>query len=557
MANFVTEAIYNNAMRRLQTDDPGHADVFNALFQQLINNDEFLMNNSGGITKLTPTGDGLKDTIAFQKALDSKSGAGTFVYVGPGVHNMTEELFVKKNTYIFCDPGAIILRKHKGYMILNGDRNIPAPGSYSGHGNITIKGGIWDANAATQKGVGSIFHFGHGQDLKVLDATLKDVDGSHHIEFNACKDVIVRDSKFLGWFGTGNVEAIQLDIAYPTLADGRHVTLLPGDAAPCRNVLIENNFFGPSGTPGSKQLSRAIGGHNAIIGNKNDNIRILNNTIVNTTSYAIRPYHWSNLDIIGNTLIDCAAGISVIPAMTSDPKDTILVDGTQTNASEFNENFNIHKNKIIGGCTLSYPIIVNGEETGRMKGVSISDNQISQIKTVNTQWSGIFLDYVDDATVDGNKVIAPGGTGIVIAGTSEDVTVSNNIIQDAKVHGISVGDGSKNITMGDNIIKRCGRTGILLDGAVGVTIGTNLIVGVNGNPEPGDDATACTYIKAINSSRRLSISGNTGYNASGYNAAMGLYVTSTCSEVSRAGNNFYGLTNTVSATNASNGADLG
>jgi hypothetical protein len=57
MVNFVAEAIYNNAMRKLQTDDPGHADVFNALLQQLINNDEFLMHNSGGISKLTPTGD--------------------------------------------------------------------------------------------------------------------------------------------------------------------------------------------------------------------------------------------------------------------------------------------------------------------------------------------------------------------------------------------------------------------------------------------------------------------------------------------------------------------
>lgn len=46
------------------------------------------------------------------------------------------------------------------------------------------------------------------------------------------------------------------------------------------------------------------------------------------------------------------------------------------------------------------------------------------------------------------------------------------------------------------------------------------------------DQTACTYIKAINGTRRLSMTGNTGYNVSGFNAAMGLYVTQTCSEVS-------------------------
>lgn len=557
MVNFVTEAIYNNAMRKLETGDPGHADVFNVLLQQLINNDEFLKQNSGGISKITPTGDAAKDTAAYQAALNSASSAGTFLYVGAGTWNLVNELFVKNNTYIMCDPGAVMVRNHTGYMVINGDRAIAATGSYSGHGNITIKGGVWDANGAVQPGLASIFHFGHGQDIKVLDATLKDVVSSHHIEFNACKDIIVRDSKFLGWFGTGNVEAIQLDVAYPTLADGQHVTLLPGDSAACKNVLIEWNYFGSSDTAGSSILSRAVGGHNAIIGNKHYNIKILNNTIEKTSSYAIRPYNWANVDIIGNTLIDCAAGITVVPPMTSDPKDTITSDGTQTNASEYNENFTIENNRIIGGCSLSYPIILNGEPTGRIKGVTISNNQISQISSVNLLWSGIYLDCVDDATVDGNKVISPGGTGIVISGASEDVSLANNIIQDPKMHGISVDGGSKNITIGTNVIKRCGRTGILLDGATGVSIGVNTIAGVNGNPDAGDDETACTYIKAINGSKKLSISGNTGYNISGYNAAMGLYITNTCSDVSRGANNFAGLTNQVNATNVSNGSDLG
>lgn len=557
MANFVAEALYSNVMRRLETTDPAHADVFNALLQQLLNNDEFLMQNSGGISKIKPTGDAAKDTAAYQAALDSASSAGTFLNVGAGVWNLTNELFVKRNTYILCDPGAVMVRKHKGYMIINGDRAIAAPGAYSGHGNITIKGGLWDANGATQSGLASIFHFGHGEKLKVLEATLKDVVSSHHIEFNACKDVTVRDCFFLGWFGSGNVEAIQLDVAYPTLADGQHVTLLPGDGSPCKNVLIEHNYFGGSGTPGSSELSRAVGGHNAIIGKKHYNIRILNNTIEKTTSYAIRPYNWANLEISGNTLIECAAGIAVIPPLTSDPKDTITVDGTQTNASEHNEDITVTKNKIIGGCSLSYPIIINGEATGRMKVVTIDDNEISQIKTQNTLWSGIYLDYVDDATVNGNKVLAPGGSGIVVSGASDGVTIGDNIIKDPRVHGISVDGGSKNITMGDNVIKRCGRTGILLDAVVGATIGTNLIAGVNGNPESGDDETACTYIKAINNSRKLSISGNTGYNVSGFNAAMGLYITNTCSDVSRGANNFAGLTNAVNASNTSNGSDLG
>ena len=368
---------------------------------------------------------------------------------------------------------------------------------------------------------------------------------------------MVRDSKFLGWFGSGNVEAIQLDIAYPTLADGQHVTLLPGDAAPCINGLIQNNYFGASGTPGSSELSRGVGGHNAIIGHKHENIRVLDNTFEKTTSYAVRTYNWRNSKISGNTLIECAAGISVIPPLTSDPKDTILIDGTQTNASEQNEYFQVNDNTIIGGCSVSYGIIINGEVTGRMKGVSVCGNQISTVPEVNTMWSGIYLDYVDYATVGDNRVIGVGGSGIVIGGNTDDVTCGDNVIRATKLHGIVVEGGSANFTIGDNVLKRIGRSGILLDGAVGGTIGSNLIAGINGNPDAGDDETACTYIKAINGSRRLSITGNTGYNISGFNAAMGLYVTSSCSEVSRAGNNFYGLNNVNNATNTSNGSDLG
>lgn len=43
MANFdVSEPEYSSALRKLETTDRGHADVFNALFSTLINNDEFL-----------------------------------------------------------------------------------------------------------------------------------------------------------------------------------------------------------------------------------------------------------------------------------------------------------------------------------------------------------------------------------------------------------------------------------------------------------------------------------------------------------------------------------
>ena len=41
MSNFnVANAIYDKNLRELKITDPGHADTFNPLFKQLINNDE-------------------------------------------------------------------------------------------------------------------------------------------------------------------------------------------------------------------------------------------------------------------------------------------------------------------------------------------------------------------------------------------------------------------------------------------------------------------------------------------------------------------------------------
>lgn len=39
----ISGAVFNNQLRELETSDPAHADVFNAVFRQLINNDVALM----------------------------------------------------------------------------------------------------------------------------------------------------------------------------------------------------------------------------------------------------------------------------------------------------------------------------------------------------------------------------------------------------------------------------------------------------------------------------------------------------------------------------------
>lgn len=39
----ISGAVFNNQLRELETSDPAHADVFNAVFRHVINNDVALM----------------------------------------------------------------------------------------------------------------------------------------------------------------------------------------------------------------------------------------------------------------------------------------------------------------------------------------------------------------------------------------------------------------------------------------------------------------------------------------------------------------------------------
>jgi polygalacturonase len=500
------------------------------------------------------------DAPAIQAAFNEvKNIGGATVYIPKGQFLLKSELVIYENTTVICDQGAFLIRNHIGYMILNGDRNLAAPSAYGGNGDILIQGGTWDAKGVTQEGLASIFHFGHGHDIKIFGATFKDCRESHHIEFNACRDVIVRDCKFLGYYSpdTFGVEAIQLDIAYPTIDGKVLVTILPADSTPCKNVLIENNYFGASGTTGALNISIAIGGHNAIIGKKLDNIKILNNTIENTTNMAIRTYHWDNVVISGNKIVDCGAGIQVRPARIDDPKDTITPNGTQTNASEFNQNIIVDNNIIIRGCNYSYPIIIWGEPTGHINKASIKGNIILSDSTVNKDWAAIYAYYVEDVEIVANRCNGLGAYGIIIEGASENVVVSSNNIDDSRLYGVRIAGGSKKINVIGNVIRKTGQSGIILDEASSlITVANNIIDGVNGNPQTGDDSLSNTHIKAINGCKSISITGNIATNLTGYTATNALYVTDTCSNISRAGNNFAGLVVTVNATGISNGADL-
>lgn len=100
MANHDVEPIFNDQLRKLETTDPAHADVFNALYGQLINNDAWLkkkIEEGGG-------GGGGGGDIEYatdeevQEVIDNLDGGGLIPPAGSGyasneeVQEMIDEL---------------------------------------------------------------------------------------------------------------------------------------------------------------------------------------------------------------------------------------------------------------------------------------------------------------------------------------------------------------------------------------------------------------------------------------------------------------------------------
>ncbi|WP_433242440.1 glycosyl hydrolase family 28-related protein [Actinomadura nitritigenes] len=241
-------------------------------------------------------GDGVADDApAIQAAFDE----GGWVYVPDGTYRLASlPLRTKGRARLTLSPGATLLRAAPEIMLTNTPL-VTSDGGYGGPGGILIEGGVWDVNGVAQPEYSAAFAFGHGEDITLRDLTVLDTPGWHAAEFNACKDVKVRDSRFAGFVHDGDrgfSEAIQLDAmtsaaAYPLGG--------PYDSTPCWNVSVKGCWFGGSGTPGSQAWPRGIGSHNGGSG-PHSGIDLVGNRFEGVTDAAIRSYEWANATITGN-----------------------------------------------------------------------------------------------------------------------------------------------------------------------------------------------------------------------------------------------------------------
>jgi hypothetical protein len=495
------------------------------------------------------TGSGTDDAPAFQKALDvaqNKTSSVT-IFVPDGTYRLGSELRVYGNTAIIMSPNATLVRDHPKYLLFNGVRATDggsAVSGYNGDGNLLIKGGTLTGQGNKQTAKASIVHFGHAQNITFDNVTLKDCSNSHHIEFNACKDVYVKNCNFLGWFGDADTynEAIQLDLATPELT-----TVAGGDYTPCKNVYIDSTYFGKSTTAGSKPIGRGIGSHSGAINRFHENVHVTNCTFDSTVEWACRAYAYRDFFFTNNNIINCGRGVNVRSNISTDDKDTIDANtGQQTGKSQNINRFVISNNSFTGTMNNGRAIEIYGEATGRIYMTTITGNIINLSSFSGSGNEVIYLNYVRYATVSGNNVGGANvGTCIGLNGDTTEVSIANNICafgdRGIAVYGANV--TMQNISILGNTLRGMQKSGIHLDSIDGFACSGNTIFDCN---KAGGDEN---HIRVVVGNKNGTISGNLCTVA----CPTSIYVSNTNSRINVVGNVLSGGMTNNSAGGATTG----
>jgi hypothetical protein len=348
-----------------------------------------------------------------QNALNAATAAGGgTVYIPTGTYNLGSRLEIYTGTTLLLSQKAVMFRNHNSNMIINGLGGTSYSG-YGGQSDIKIIGGIWECRGTAFPSTPAMgISIGHGSNIIIQDLTVSNVGGYHAIEINSSKNVRISNCRFVGYKDTGSrgySEAIQIDLAKSSAVFGAFGAY---DNTPCTDVVVENCYFGPSGTAGTTSWPTGIGSHSYTSGVKHTNIKMIGNTFDSMTEYAIRLDVTYDDTIISNNIIkNCFAGIGA----GFDQADRL------TSAQQC-KNLIITGNQIEGsGSTSGH----NGIYIVNYDGVTVNSNHVK-----NFGVEGISFKTVVDGTISDNRIENIGNDGIDIRTNSSAIMASGNVIKD-------------------------------------------------------------------------------------------------------------------------------
>ncbi|GAA2971363.1 right-handed parallel beta-helix repeat-containing protein [Streptomyces enissocaesilis] len=469
------------------------------------------------------------DAPALQAALSAaRTAGGGQVLVPPGTYAVGATLRIYRNTRLTLMPGAVLRRTAPGTMLLNGDAD-QTFGGYTGHGNIVIEGGVWDMRGTTAGLTASAMciSIGHARGITIRDVEILDVPGYHAIELNSTAQALVENCQFRGYVDPGGrtfSEAVQIDLAKASSVFGGFG---PYDQTACEDITVRGCYIGPSGTAGTIAWPRGVGSHAATIDRWHKRIRIIGCTVADGAQFAVGAYAWQDCHIEGNSITGQGAGVHVWTNNESDTNATTNAAGVQTGASQETRGTVIVGNTMrnLGGYDDAITVI--GEPTGKMTSVVITGNSID-ISTGDGSQGGIRLEHAEQLTVTGNTVRSVAGTGISLVNAVGGAVTGNRILSPGG-SGIACAPCT-GMQITGNTIREPASHGVHVQGGSDVQIASNYIKGASrnsGNFGIRVTTSADSILITDNKIRRL---------GSGAEAAYGLSITSSCTNIRRHGN---------------------
>ncbi|MBE5940959.1 MAG: right-handed parallel beta-helix repeat-containing protein [Lachnospiraceae bacterium] len=453
--------------------------------------------NAQTVEKITVNLNGVKSigkTIqaSLDRALEDQSGNVLYEITLPkGTYQLDTLLKVFSYTTIKME-GCTLVRDADKSMIRIGYEDTRYTG-YNGIHDIAIIGGCIDGNVKMKCST-SMVRMGHGANITIRNVTFRNAYNSHHMEMAGCRNVLIEDCTFTGYYtnkkdvtNSGNYEALQLDV----LHEGRHFPKYPIlDDTPCRDVTVKGCTF--------EKLQRGLGIHSGVAGSYFTNIQFIDNTFTDIRGYAIIATNFQSSEISGNVIKNCGAGILFRSMVQGNNNFYTPVSGKVTIDNDANS---VIKNNIIQVTdrkykTTAYGISLYGQKLTKktkdvpkgdytLHGVTICDNTI----TMNNSGYGIWLQGTKKCTVENNSVVmnikasasGKGNSDCIRLVRSKNAVINNNTFTQKKINkktkeacGIAMTTDS-DATITKNKINNSPKDGIFLNSKCKATVKNNTI----------------------------------------------------------------------------------
>jgi polygalacturonase len=433
-------------------------------------------------------GDGIhNDTAAIQKALNvAKDGQGhTQVVVPKGTYKLTKTLRMYQDTHLLLKEGVVFLRSHNDSMLVNGD-----PGDmyddYNGNGNITIEGGVWDGNVLEYPDAFNAIGIARAENVTIRNIEIRDVADDHGIDLNSSKNVLIENSRFVGFLDTTGdqsryfSEAIQVSehtkLGFSQIGEF--------DGTPNQNVTIRNCYFGSSGTKGTTAWPVGIGSHGSVHDQYNSDIILSNNTFDGMTFVGIRVFKWKDTKIQDNSFLRSARGIA-FSNPSGKGESSKNSEWVQTSLPQSGSSVEITGNTFEDiSREMIYAVGWPSKKVdSKIESLKISDNTFTNQLGEN-QRPALFLSWVNDVDISHNTFnntykgmeLAFVSDGKVLDNTFEDI--ASTVIQSSEpdrsyqLQGYTTG-----LTFTKNTLSRYGKDGISLQNASEFAIQDNILNG--------------------------------------------------------------------------------